>query len=174
MKKLEDFIYSIPDFPKPGILFRDVTGVLESGEGLALAVDELSAFLKEGEFDTIAAVESRGFIFGSPVACRFGTGIVPIRKPGKLPRKTISEDYDLEYGKATLHMHADAVKPGQRVVIIDDLLATGGTAEAAARLVERLGGKVVKILFLIELFDLGGREKLSKYDVRSVVKFPGH
>lgn len=174
MKNLADYIYSIPDFPKPGILFRDVTGVLDSGEGFKLAIDELTAHLEPGDFDLVAGIESRGFIFGAPVAYKFGTGFVPVRKPGKLPRATIKESYDLEYGKATIELHADAIKPGQRVVIVDDLLATGGTAEAAAKLVERLGGKVVKIIFLIELFDLGGRAKLSKYNVESLVKFPGH
>lgn len=174
MKNLADYIYSIPDFPKPGILFRDVTGVLDSGEGFQCAIDELTAHLTPKDFDLVAGIESRGFIFGAPVAYKFGTGFVPVRKPGKLPRATVKQSYDLEYGQATIEVHADAIKPGQRVVIVDDLLATGGTAEAAAKLVEKLGGEVVKMIFLIELFDLGGRQKLSKYNVESLVKFPGH
>lgn len=174
MKNLADYIYSIPDFPKPGILFRDVTGVLDSGEGFRIAIDELTKHLTPKDFDVVAGIESRGFIFGAPVAYKFGTSFVPVRKPGKLPRPTIRQSYDLEYGSATIEMHADAIKPGQRVVIVDDLLATGGTAEAAAKLVEKLGGEVVKIIFLIELFDLGGRSRLSKYNVESLVRFPGH
>ncbi len=173
MKKLEDFIVSVPDFPRPGILFRDVTGVLDSGEGFKLAVDELTDHLKGLDFDLVAGIESRGFLFGAPVAYKYGTGFVPVRKPGKLPRAVVRQSYDLEYGSSTIEIHADAIKPGQRVVLIDDLLATGGTAEAAAKLVERLGGKVVKMLFLIELADLGARRKLAGYDVDALVKFSG-
>lgn len=174
MKDLEKYIFSIPDFPKPGILFRDVTGVLDSGDGLRLAIDALTIQLTPKDFDVVAGIESRGFIFGAPIAYKFGTAFVPVRKPGKLPRATVRQEYTLEYGTAAIEMHADAIKPGQKVVIVDDLLATGGTAEAAAKLVERLGGEVVKMIFLIELFDLGGRERLSKYNVESLVKFPGH
>ena len=175
MKKLEDYIVSIPDFPRPGILFRDVTGVLDSGEGLRLAVEALAGCLDGLEFDAIAGVESRGFLFGAPLAYRLGKGFIPVRKPGKLPRAVVRQSYDLEYGSATVEMHADAVKPGQCVVVMDDLLATGGTAKAAATLVERLGGKVVKMLFLVELFDLGARGgKLAGYDIDAVLKFPGH
>ncbi|MGN0848011.1 MAG: adenine phosphoribosyltransferase [Kiritimatiellia bacterium] len=174
MKELKDYVISIPDFPKPGILFRDVTGVLASGEGFRLAVDELCGRLRGVDFDVIVGMESRGFLFGAPVACRLGKGFVPVRKPGRLPRATISESFDLEYGQATLEIHADDIRPGQRVVVIDDLLATGGTAEAVARLVERLGGTVVKMVFLIELVDLGGRAKLAKYPVDGVLEFPGH
>ena len=173
-KKVEDYVISIPDFPKPGILFRDVTGVIGDPDGFRLAVDELCRRLEGVEFDLVAGMESRGFIFGAPVACRLGKGFLPVRKPGKLPRATVSEDYALEYGTATLEIHKDDVKPGQKVVIVDDLLATGGTAEAAARLVERLGGEVVKVLTLIELVDIGGRARLSKYPVDSVAGFPGH
>ena len=173
-KKIEDYVISIPDFPKPGILFRDVTGVIGDPDGFRLAIDELCRRLEGVEFDLVAGMESRGFIFGAPLACRLGKGFLPVRKPGKLPRETISEDYDLEYGKATLEIHKDDLKPGQKVVLVDDLLATGGTAAAAARLVGRLGGEVVKILFLIELVDLGGRARLSNYPVESIAGFPGH
>lgn len=174
MKKLEDYVISIPDFPKPGILFRDVTGVLASGEGFRLAVDEYCRRLEGVDFDLVIGMESRGFLFGAPVACRLGKGFVPVRKPGKLPRETIAESYDLEYGQTTLEVHKDDIRPGQKIVIVDDLLATGGTAEAAAKLVERLGGTVVKMVFLIELVDLGGRAKLAKYPVDGVIGFPGH
>ena len=174
MKTVADFITSIPDFPKPGILFRDVTSVLQSPEGFRLAVDGLADMLKGVEFDAIAGAESRGFLFGAPVAYALGKGFVLVRKKGKLPRETISESYDLEYGTASLEVHTDAIRPGDRVVLVDDLIATGGTMAAAAKLVERLGGKVVKMVFLIELADLGGREKLAAYDIDSLVKFPGH
>ena len=172
--RLADFVREIPDFPKPGVLFRDVTGILESGEGFNLALSEITEALEGVRFDLVAAPESRGFIFGAAIAARFGKAFVPIRKPGKLPRKTISEDYDLEYGKATLHMHADAVIRGERAVVVDDLLATGGTAAAAARLVEQLGGTVVKMIFPIELEGFQARvNALKGYDVVSLVKYPG-
>lgn len=171
MKKLEDFIVSIPDFPRPGILFRDVTGVLDSGEGLHLAVEELARHLEGLDFDAIAGVESRGFLFGAPLAYRLGKGFIPVRKPGKLPRAVVRQSYDLEYGSATVEMHADAIKPGQRIVVMDDLLATGGTAMAAAKMVERLGGEVAKMVFPIELEGFGARAGLLKdYDVASLVK----
>ena len=174
MKNLDNYVKAIPDFPKPGILFRDVTGILESPDGFQLSLDKAVGILADVEFDLVAAPESRGFIFGAALADRFRTAFVPIRKPGKLPRETISESYDLEYGQATLHMHTDAVKPGQRVVIVDDLLATGGTAKAAAKLVERLGGTVVKMIFPIELEGFMAREGILKgYDVASLVKYPG-
>ena len=160
--RLADYIREIPDFPKPGVLFRDVTGILESGEGFNLALSEIAEALEGIRFDLVAAPESRGFIFGAAIAARFGKAFVPIRKPGKLPRRTISEDYDLEYGKATVHLHADAVIRGEKAVIVDDLLATGGTAAAAARLVERLGGTVVKMIFPIELEGFGARSSESK------------
>lgn len=174
MKKLEDHIKVIPDFPKKGVLFRDVTGILESPDGLQLALDKIVGILADVEFDLVAAPESRGFIFGAALADRFRKAFVPIRKPGKLPRETISESYELEYGTATLHMHIDAVAPGQRVVVVDDLLATGGTALAAARLVERLGGTVVKMIFPIELEGFSARTGLLKgYDVETLVRYPG-
>ena len=171
---LAEYVREIPDFPKPGILFRDVTGIIESGEGFNLALSEIAEALEGVTFDLVAAPESRGFIFGAAIAARFGKAFVPIRKPGKLPRRTISEDYELEYGKATLHMHADAVIRGEKAVIVDDLLATGGTAKAAAKLVERLGGTVVKMIFPIELEGFGARSKLLRnYDVASLLKYPG-
>jgi len=174
VKKLDNYVKAIRDFPKPGVLFRDVTGILESPDGFQLALDQFVGVLADIEFDLVAAPESRGFIFGAALADRFRKAFVPVRKPGKLPRQTISETYDLEYGTATLHMHSDAVKPGERVVIVDDLLATGGTALAAAKLVERLGGKVVKMLFPIELEGFGARNNLLKdYSVESLVKYPG-
>lgn len=174
MKKLDNYVKAIPDFPKPGVLFRDVTGILESPDGFQLTLDMTVGILAAVEFDLVAAPESRGFIFGAALADRFRTAFVPIRKPGKLPRETISESYDLEYGTAELHMHTDAVKPGQRVVIVDDLLATGGTAKAAARLVERLGGTVVKMIFPIELEGFKAREGLLRdYDVATLLKCPG-
>ena len=172
--RLSDYVRQIPDFPKPGVLFRDVTGILESGEGFNLALTEIAEALEGVRFDLVAAPESRGFIFGAAIAARFGKAFVPIRKPGKLPRQTISEEYDLEYGKAALHVHVDAVIRGERAVIVDDLLATGGTAKAAAKLVERLGGSVVKMIFPIELEGFKAREGLLKgYDVTSLVKYPG-
>lgn len=174
MKRLDDYVRAIPDFPKPGVLFRDVTGILESPDGFQLALDLTTGLLAECEFDLVAAPESRGFIFGAALADRFRRAFVPIRKPGKLPRETISETYALEYGMATLHVHADAVKPGQRVVVVDDLLATGGTARAAARLVERLGGSVVKMVFPIELEGFAARANALKgYSVETLVKYPG-
>ena len=172
--KLEKYIKVVPDFPKPGVLLRDVTGILESGEGFNLALSEIAEALEGIRFDLVAAPESRGFIFGAALADRLRCAFVPIRKPGKLPRETISEEYDLEYGRATVHMHKDAISQGERIVVVDDLLATGGTALASARLVERLGGKVVKMMFAIELEGFGAvKTILSKYDVTSLVKYPG-
>ena len=174
MKKMETFVKAIPDFPKPGVLFRDVTGILESPDGFQLALDKFVGILSDTEFDLVAAPESRGFIFGAALADRFRKAFVPVRKPGKLPRETISETYQLEYGSATLHMHSDAVKPGEKVVIVDDLLATGGTAAATARLVERLGGQVVKMVFPIELEGFAARKNALKgYEVETLVKYPG-
>lgn len=172
--ELEQYIKSIPDFPKPGILFRDVTGILDSAVAFRLALDEMEAALKAVRVDKIAAPESRGFIFGAALADRLSVPFVPVRKPGKLPRETISESYALEYGEATLHIHSDAVEKGESVVVIDDLLATGGTAFAAVRLVERLGGEVAKIVFPIELEGFDARNtKLAGYDVVSLVRYPG-
>ena len=173
MKKVEDYVRSIPDFPEKGIIFRDITSVIQSPEGLKLAIDGINESLKDVDYDVVVGPESRGFIFGVPVAYANGKGFVPVRKKGKLPCETISEDYSLEYGTATIEMHKDAIVPGQKVVIVDDLIATGGTTEAIIKLVERLGGEVVKIVFLIELEGLNGREKLAGYDVDSVIKYAG-
>lgn len=173
MKKVEDYVRSIPDFPEKGIIFRDITSVIQSPDGLKLAIDGINESLKDVDYDVVVGPESRGFIFGVPVAYANGKGFVPVRKKGKLPCETISEDYSLEYGTATIEMHKDAIVPGQKVVIVDDLIATGGTTEAIIKLIERLGGEVVKIVFLIELEGLNGREKLAGYDVDSVIKYAG-
>ena len=173
MKKIEEYVRSIPDFPEPGIIFRDVTSILQDADGLQLAIDALQDLLKDVDVDVIAGTESRGFIFGVPVAYNLHKPFVPIRKKGKLPCETVSQTYDLEYGSAEIEMHKDAILPGQKVVLIDDLIATGGTIEAAAKLVESLGGQVVKIIFLMELAGLKGRERLENYDVASVICYEG-
>ena len=173
MKKLEDYVVSIPDFPEPGILFRDITSVIQDPDGLKLAVDGLTALVKDLDFDLVVGPESRGFIFGVPVAYLLGKGFIPVRKKGKLPRGTVSQKYDLEYGQAEVEIHKDAIRPGQKVVIVDDLIATGGSAEAAARLVEKLGGQVVRMVFVMELSGLEGRKKLEGYDVESLIIYPG-
>ena len=173
MKELRDYVAEIPDFPKEGIIFRDVTTILSDADGLHMAVDGLIDMMKDIDFDLVVGSESRGFIFGAPVAYAMHKGFILVRKKGKLPRETISETYDLEYGSATLEMHKDAIVPGQKVVIVDDLIATGGTTEAIIKLIEQLGGEVVKIIFLIELEGLKGREKLSGYDVDAVIKYAG-
>ena len=160
-KKVEDYVRSIPDFPEPGIIFRDVTSVIQSPEGLKLAIDGLTDLIGDTEFDVVVGPESRGFIFGVPVAYNTGKGFVPVRKKGKLPCETISADYELEYGTATIEMHKDAITPGQKVIIVDDLIATGGTTEAIIKLVEELGGEVVKVLFHMELEGLKGRDKIA-------------
>ncbi|HAJ73659.1 MAG TPA: adenine phosphoribosyltransferase [Lachnospiraceae bacterium] len=173
MKKLEDYVVSIPDFPEKGIIFRDVTSVLQDADGLQLAINSLQNFLKDVECDVIVGTESRGFIFGMPIAYNLHKPFVLVRKKGKLPRKTVAKEYDLEYGSATIEMHADSIKPGQKVVLVDDLIATGGTIEAAAELVEGLGGEVVKMVFVMELAGLKGRERLAKYDIDSVIIYDG-
>ena len=173
MKKLEEYVLTIPDFPEPGIMFRDITTVIQDPDGLKLSVDGLVDKLKGIDFDLVVGPESRGFIFGVPVAYLTGKGFIPVRKKGKLPRETVSRKYDLEYGQAEIEIHRDAVQPGQKVVIVDDLIATGGSAEAAAKLVEDLGGKVVKMLFVMELAGLNGRERLKEYDVDSLIVYPG-
>lgn len=173
MKKVEDYIRTIPDFPEPGIMFRDITTVLQDPDGFKLAIDEMAALLEGVDFDVIAGTESRGFIFGTPLAYNMHKPFVLIRKKGKLPYETVGMEYDLEYGKAEIEMHTDSIKPGQRVVLVDDLIATGGTMEAAAKLVEKLGGNVVKLIFLLELAGLEGRKRLSQYDVGCVVTYPG-
>ena len=173
MKRIEDYITSIPDFPKSGILFRDITSILQDAKGLALAVDLIQEKLKGLEFDVIVGPESRGFLFGMPIAYNLHKPFVPIRKVGKLPRETVSLEYDLEYGTAILEIHKDAIKSGQKVVIIDDLIATGGTNEAMIKLIEKLGGVVVKAVFLMELKGLKGREKMQGYEVEAIVEYPG-
>lgn len=173
MKKLEDYIITIPDFPEKGIMFRDVTGVLQDADGFALAIDEMKKRLEGLDFDIVAGAEARGFIFGAALAYVLHKPFVPIRKKGKLPRETVEKSYDLEYGKATIEIHRDAIKPGERVVIIDDLIATGGTIKAAAELVEELGGEIVCLAFLIELAGLKGREKLKGYRVESLITYEG-
>lgn len=174
MKALEDYVTAIPDFPEKGIIFRDITTILQDKDGLKLAIDGMAEKLEGVDFDLIAGPESRGFIFGTPLAYRVGKGFVMIRKKGKLPRETISEEYALEYGTAEIEVHKDAIKPGQKVVVVDDLIATGGSAAATIRLIERLGGKVVKVIFVIELKGLKGREKLKGYDVESLVAYEGN
>lgn len=174
MKKVEDYVTSIPDFPEPGIIFRDITTILQDSEGLHLAIDQLIAMLDGVDFDVIVGPESRGFIFGVPVAYMLHKGFVPVRKKGKLPCETISAEYDLEYGSAVIEMHKDSIKPGQKVVIVDDLIATGGTIEAITGLVEELGGEVVKICFVMELKGLKGRERLKKYDVKTLIAYEGN
>lgn len=173
MKTVADYIRTIPDFPEPGIMFRDLTTVLQDPDGLHLAIDELIKRLDGVDFDVVVGTESRGFILGTPIAYALHKSFVPVRKKGKLPCEVISKEYALEYGTATIEMHADSIQPGQRVVLVDDLIATGGTIRAAADLVERLGGQVVKCLFLIELAGLEGRKQLSGYDVDSVVVYEG-
>ena len=173
MKKIEEYVTSIPDFPEPGIIFRDVTSVLQEADGLQLSINGIMDKLKDVDFDVVVGPESRGFIFGVPVAYSMKKAFVPVRKKGKLPCETVSMEYDLEYGSAVIEMHKDSIKPGQKVVIIDDLIATGGTIEAITKLVEQLGGEVVKIVFLMELAGLDGRKKLAKYDVESVIRYEG-
>ncbi len=173
MKKIEEYVRSIPDFPEEGIIFRDVTSVLQDADGLKLAIDSMIALLGGIEFDVIVGTESRGFIFGAPIAYALGKPFVPARKKGKLPCETVSVSYDLEYGSAEVEMHKDAIAPGQKVVLVDDLMATGGTIEACAKMIEMLGGEVVKIVFLMELAGLKGRDKLQKYDVASVITYEG-
>ena len=173
MKKMEDYVRSIPDFPEPGIIFRDVTSVLQDADGLHMAIDKMQELLADTDFDVLAGAESRGFIFGMPIAYNLHKPFVLVRKAGKLPCETVSRTYDLEYGSATIEMHKDSIKPGQKVVIIDDLIATGGSVEAAIKLVEELGGVVVKVVFLMELAGLKGRERLKGYDVASVIRYDG-
>ena len=173
MKPIEEYVRSIKDFPEEGIIFRDVTSILEDADGLHLAIDLMQEKLKEVDFDIVVGPESRGFIFGVPIAYNLHKSFVPVRKKGKLPCETVSVQYDLEYGSAELEMHKDSIKPGQKVVIIDDLMATGGTIEAIIKLIEELGGIVVKTVFLMELEGLEGRKKLDGYDVETVIAYHG-
>jgi len=171
---LEKYVRNIPDFPKPGILFRDVTTLIQDGVAFKACVDTLVQKYKGKKIDKVVAVEARGFIFGAAIAHRLGVGFVPVRKKGKLPFKTNAVTYNLEYGTDTLEIHKDAINPGEKVLIVDDLLATGGTVKAVTELVEGLNGKIIGIAFVIELMDLGGRKKLKGYDIHSLIKFPGH
>ena len=173
MSSLKDYVTEIPDFPKKGILFRDITTILSSPDGFKMAIDGLVDLLKDVDFDLVVGTESRGFIFGAPVAYALNKGFILVRKKGKLPRETVAESYDHEYGQAEIEMHTDAIKPGQRVVLIDDLIATGGTTEAVVKLVEKEGGVVVKALFVMELAGLKGREKLDGIDVESLIVYEG-
>ena len=170
-KELVDHIRSVPDFPKKGIVFRDITTLLKEGAALRQATDLFYEKYKNERIDKVVSVESRGFIFGSILAYKLGAGFVPIRKPSKLPAKTIREEYDLEYGKDAIEIHADAIKPGERVLVHDDLLATGGTMLAACRLIENLGGTIVGLCFLIELSFLKGRDRLKGYDIYSLIDY---
>ena len=173
MKRIEDYVISIPDFPEPGIIFRDITGILRDADGLKLSIDKIQELLEGGEFDAVLGLESRGFIFGMPIAYNLHKAFIPVRKKGKLPRETVSAKYDLEYGTAEIEIHKEDLRPGMKVVIIDDLIATGGTVEAAVKLAESLGAEVVKIAFVMELAGLKGRERLAGYDVESVITYEG-
>lgn len=168
---LYNLIRDVKDFPKEGIVFKDIAPLLQSGEGLKQSVDEIADKLETVEFDLVVGPEARGFIFGVPTAYKLNKGFIPVRKPGKLPYECISETYDLEYGTSTIQMHIDAIEKGQKVVIVDDLLATGGTTKAMIDLIEKMGGEVVKIVFLIELEFLKGREILEGYEIESILKY---
>lgn len=168
---LKDRIRSIPNFPKKGIVFRDITTLVKDKEAFGRAIDVFYEKYKNQRIDKIVSVESRGFIFGSALAQKLGAGFVPIRKPGKLPAETIQEEYQLEYGKDAVEIHKDAISPGERILVHDDLLATGGTVSAACRLVEKLGGKITGLCFLIELTFLHGRDRLKEYDIFSIIKY---
>ena len=173
MRDLDSYIRSIPDFPEEGIIFRDVTSVIQDAEGFKLAIDSMQEKIVDLEYDVVVGAESRGFIFGAPLAYNNHKPLVIIRKKGKLPCETISQEYELEYGTATIEIHKDAIKPGQKVLLVDDLMATGGTNEAMIKLVEALGGEVVGVLVLIELAGLKGRERLSKYRVDAAITYEG-
>ncbi len=173
MKQLQDYVRAIPDFPEPGIIFRDVTSVIGDADGLKLAVDGMMEKLEGVDFDVVVGTDSRGCMFGVLIAYELHKAFVPVRKKGKLPLETIEQSYDLEYGSATIEMHKDSIKPGQKVVVVDDLIATGGTIEASIKMIEELGGEVVKVIFLMELAGLKGREKLKGYDVEAVITYEG-
>ncbi len=173
MSQVEQYIISIPDFPESGIVFRDITSILRDADGLKLAVDEMMKCLEDVEFDAVVGLESRGFLFGMPIAYNLHKAFIPVRKKGKLPRETIEAAYELEYSNAVIEVHKEDVKAGMRVVLIDDLIATGGTIKAAAGLLEQLGAIVVKIVCLIELSDLNGREYLKNYAIDTVISYEG-
>ncbi|HET9495680.1 MAG TPA: adenine phosphoribosyltransferase [Chloroflexia bacterium] len=168
---LTELIRDVPDFPVPGILFRDITTLLKEGPAFQQVIDRLCDQLSTVKVDRVVAIESRGFIFGAPIAYKLGVGFVPVRKLGKLPADTISAEYDLEYGTNTVEMHRDAIKPGEHVVIVDDLLATGGTTRATIELVEQLGGEISALAFLIELTELGAREYLDEYKIITLIRY---
>ena len=172
-KELKDYVVTITDFPAPGVMFRDVTNVIQDPDGLQLAVDTMQDLVKDVDYDVIIGAESRGFIFGAPIACNQHKALVLARKQGKLPRETVSETYALEYGTATLEIHKDAIKPGQKVLIVDDLIATGGTVEAIIRLVKKLGGEPVGVLCLMELAGLKGRDALAPVPLYSAITYEG-
>lgn len=169
--KIEQFIADVPNFPKEGILFKDITPLMQNGKALKYTMEQLSSYAVSKNASLIVGPEARGFLFGTPVAAMMGIGFVPVRKPGKLPRERVEYEYDLEYGSSKLCIHKDAITKGQKVVIIDDLLATGGTVEATIKLIEQLGGEVVGCAFLIELTELDGRNKLKGYGVHSLIKY---
>lgn len=169
---LKDTIRIIPDFPVEGISYKDITTLLKDKDALKEAIDEFTELAKDMKIDLVVGPEARGFIFGTALAYNLHAGFVPIRKPGKLPHKTLAQHYDLEYGSDSLEIHEDSIKPGQRILIIDDLLATGGTLLSTAKLIEELQGEVVSIMALIELTELKGREKLEKYDVHALISYP--
>ncbi len=173
MKKLEDYVRTIPDFPEKGIMFRDVTSVLEDADGFKLAIDTMQNLVSDLSIDAVVGAESRGFIFGAPIAYNLGKPFHLIRKKGKLPCETIEQSYDLEYGTATIEIHKNSIKPGQKVLLVDDLIATGGTTEAMIKLVEKLGGEVVGVVVLIELAGLKGREKISGYRLDAAITYEG-
>lgn len=168
---LTELIRDVPDFPVPGILFRDITTLLKEGPAFQQVIDRLCDQLSTVKVDRVVAIESRGFIFGAPIAYKLGVGFVPVRKLGKLPADTITAEYDLEYGTNTVEMHRDAIKPGEHVVIVDDLLATGGTTRATIELVEQLGGEISALAFLIELTELGAREYLDEYKIITLIRY---
>lgn len=173
MKSLNDYVRTIPDFPEPGIMFRDITSVLQDADGLHLAIDEMQKLVQDLDFDVVVGAESRGFIFGTALAYNLNKSFVMIRKKGKLPCETIEESYELEYGQATLEMHKDSIKPGQKVLIVDDLIATGGTIQAMIRMVERLGGEVAGVLVMMELKGLNGRDAIKGYNLYSALSYEG-
>lgn len=173
MKQLEEYVRSIPDFPEEGIIFRDVTSVLQDANGLHMAIDQMQEKIADLDFDVIVGPESRGFIFGVPIAYNLNKPFVPVRKKGKLPCETIEKEYALEYGNAVIEMHKDSIQPGQKVLIVDDLIATGGTIEAIIQMVESLGGQVSGIVFLMELAGLEGRKRLEGYRIESVIVYEG-
>ena len=168
---LRELIRSIPDFPKQGILFRDITTLLKDSGGFKQAVDTMAAHYKDAKIDMIGCIEARGFLLGGALAYELGCGVIPVRKPGKLPSQTVKQTYELEYGSDAVEVHEDAIKPGERVLVVDDLLATGGTARAAVDLIEKLGGEIVSCAFLIELADLNGRNLLDNHDIYSVITY---